>query len=197
MQRADIRFLQRITSITGWLLVGLAALDALAWFLSYPTARGIRDFGVEAARVSYYAVLSIPPLLVVSALLRFSCRCQETTVARYIFWGLFGFTLLLWLFAYGGLFRPTKGRDIFLGGARADANFSLEPTAAVPLHFYRLGKYAALPPRSVAALGGCGSVSRYTALAGRGERASPARLRCFRLDCFASQSYFVAQSKQP
>jgi len=38
---------------------------------------------------------------------------------------------------------------------------------------------------------------RYTALAERGERASPATLRCFRLDYFASQSYFVAQSKQP
>jgi hypothetical protein len=29
------------------------------------------------------------------------------------------------------------------------------------------------------------------------ELAPPATLCCFRLDCFASQSYFVAQSKQP
>jgi hypothetical protein len=38
---------------------------------------------------------------------------------------------------------------------------------------------------------------RYTALAERGERASPATLRCFTVDCFASQRYFVTQSKQP
>ena len=125
--------MRQAMNIAGWILLIVAALDALAWVMDYPTARGaIHDFGVEAARVCYYTVLSIPPFLAASALMRFLCRRPDQAPARYIYWGIFGFVLLTWFCAYGELFRPTKGRDIFLGGGRARANEFTAPDAASP-----------------------------------------------------------------
>jgi hypothetical protein len=122
MHQRAFNLLRQATNIAGWVFLVVAALDALGWVMSYPTARGIRDFGVEAARVCYYAVLSIPPFLAASALLRFVCRRPDRTTARYTYWGIFGFILLTWFCAYGELFKPTKGRDIFLGGGCVRAN---------------------------------------------------------------------------
>lgn len=120
MPEAPIKSVQRASNATGWLLLLVAALDGLSWLMAYPSARAVHDFGVEAARVCYLAVLSIPPLVLASAFLRFVSRRPDRAFARSAYWTIFGLALLMWLFAFGGLFRPTKGRDLFLGASGAE-----------------------------------------------------------------------------
>ena len=100
----------------GWLVIILAACDALSWAGSIQTMHAIHDFGVIAAKATYKTMLTVPPFILVSACFLYASHRSEQGWMRRVYWLLLGVSLLIWLLTFRDFcIQPTRGWSIILG----------------------------------------------------------------------------------